>query len=228
MTRSIDFYFDYLSPYAYLAWLRLPEVCTPRKVQIVARPVLFAGLLNYWGHLGPAEIPPKGQHVFKECARFAAMAGIPFRSPRYHPFRPLTALRVSLAEVAQDRQTDVISAIFTAGWAEGEDLGDAETIGAALQSAGLDGNALLSAAYEPSAKLKLRQETQTAVEAGVFGIPTMLVDGELFWGLNQLPYLAMFLDGKDPLDSIDVSKITSEGRAAVRPASLQRGPHQDR
>jgi 2-hydroxychromene-2-carboxylate isomerase len=228
MTRSIDFYFDYLSPYAYLAWLRLPEVCTPRKVQIVARPVLFAGLLNYWGHLGPAEIPPKGQHVFKECARFAAMAGIPFRSPRYHPFRPLTALRVSLAEVAQDRQTDVISAIFTAGWAEGEDLGDAETIGAALQSAGLDGNALLSAAYEPSAKLKLRQETQTAVEAGVFGIPTMLVDGELFWGLDQLPYLAMFLDGKDPLDSIDVSKITSEGRAAVRPASLQRGPHQDR
>ncbi|HJN53142.1 MAG: 2-hydroxychromene-2-carboxylate isomerase [Pseudomonadales bacterium] len=228
MTRSIDFYFDYLSPYAYLAWLRLPEVCTPRKVQIVARPVLFAGLLNYWGHLGPAEIPPKGQHVFKECARFAAMAGIPFRSPRYHPFRPLTALRVSLAEVAQDRQTDVISAIFAAGWAEGEDLGDAETIGAALQSAGLDGNALLSAAYEPSAKLKLRQETQTAVEAGVFGIPTMLVDGELFWGLDQLPYLAMFLDGKDPLDSIDVSKITSEGRAAVRPASLQRGPHQDR
>ena len=228
MTRSIDFYFDYLSPYVYLAWLRLPEVCTPRKVQIVARPVLFAGLLNYWGHLGPAEIPPKGQHVFKECARFAAMAGIPFRSPRYHPFRPLTALRVSLAEVAQDRQTDVISAIFTAGWAEGEDLGDAETIGAALQSAGLDGNALLSAAYEPSAKLKLRQETQTAVEAGVFGIPTMLVDGELFWGLDQLPYLAMFLDGKDPLDSIDVSKITSEGRAAVRPASLQRGPHQDR
>ena len=78
MTRSIDFYFDYLSPYAYLAWLRLPEVCTPRKVQIVARPVLFAGLLNYWGHLGPAEIPPKGQHVFKECARFAAMAGIPW------------------------------------------------------------------------------------------------------------------------------------------------------
>jgi 2-hydroxychromene-2-carboxylate isomerase len=228
MTRSIDFYFDYLSPYAYLAWLRLPEVCTPRKVQIVARPVLFAGLLNYWGHLGPAEIPPKGQHVFKACARFAAMAGIPFRSPRYHPFRPLTALRVSLAEVAQDRQTDVISAIFAAGWAEGEDLGDAETIGAALQSAGLDGNALLSAAYEPSAKLKLRQETQTAVEAGVFGIPTMLVDGELFWGLDQLPYLAMFLDGKDPLDSIDVSKITSEGRAAVRPASLQRGPHQDR
>ncbi len=122
----------------------------------------------------------------------------------------------------------MISAIFAAGWAEGEDLGDAETIGAALQSAGLDGNALLSAAYEPSAKLKLRQETQTAVEAGVFGIPTMLVDGELFWGLDQLPYLAMFLDGKDPLDSIDVSKITSEGRAAVRPASLQRGPHQDR
>ena len=227
MTRSIDFFYDYLSPYAYLAWLRLPEVCKERGIEIIPRPVLFAGLLNHWCHLGPAEIPPKGRHVFRECARFAALAGIPFRSPRYHPFRPLTALRVSLAEVAADKQAEVISAIFTAGWANGEDLGSVATISAALNSSGLDGDSLIAAADSPSAKLKLRQETDAAVALGVFGIPTVVVDGELFWGLDQLPYLALFLDGKDPLDSIDVSKITAEGRTAVRPASLKRGPQQE-
>jgi len=224
MTRSLDFYFDYLSPYAYLAWLRLPQVCMERKVHINPKPVLFAGLLNHWGQLGPAEIPPKGMHIFKECARFAALANIPFRSPRFHPFRPLTALRVSLAEISGEKQAEVISAIFTAGWARGEDLGDAATIEATLDSVDLDGKRLLAAAQQPSAKRTLQQDTLNATELGVFGIPTVLVEGELFWGLDQLPYLALFLDGKDPLDAIDVSKITSEGRAAERPASLQRGP----
>ena len=68
MTRTIDFYFDYLSPYAYLAWLCLPEVTESRDVEIVPRPVLFAGLLNHWGQLGPAEIPPKGKHGGKDIA----------------------------------------------------------------------------------------------------------------------------------------------------------------
>jgi 2-hydroxychromene-2-carboxylate isomerase len=229
MTRQIDFYFDYLSPFAYLAWLRLPEVCKDRDIRINPKPVLFAGLLNHWGQLGPAEIAPKSRHIFKECARFAALADIPFRSPLYHPFRPLTALRVSLAEVAGKKQTEVISAVFSAGWARGEHLGDVETIRSALLAADLDANQLLAAAEEPPAKLRLQEETSNAVELGVFGIPTMLVEGELFWGLDQLPYLTLFLDGKDPLNSIDISQITSKGPAAVRPASLQRGPaHDDR
>jgi 2-hydroxychromene-2-carboxylate isomerase len=224
MTPEIDFYFDYLSPYAYLAWRKLPEITEARGVTIRPKPVLFAGLLNHWGQLGPAEIPPKATHVFKECARFAQLAGIPFRSPRYHPFKPLTALRVSLAEVSGPDQSRVIGAIFDAGWALGQDLGDAIVIRNALNGLDLDGEALVHQASEPDVKNILHENTLAAVEKGVFGIPTMIANQELFWGLDQLAYLALFLDGKDPLANVDPQAINSQGPAAVRPGSLNRGP----
>jgi 2-hydroxychromene-2-carboxylate isomerase len=224
MTSDIDFYFDYLSPFAYLAWRKLPEITEPRGVAIRPRPVLFAGLLNHWGQLGPAEIPPKAVHIFKECARFAQLSGIPFRSPKYHPFKPLTALRVSLTQVSGPEQPRVIDGLFEAGWARGLDLGDAPTIVNTLNTLGLDGESLVRRASDPNAKNLLRENTVAAVERGVFGIPTMIADQELFWGLDQLPYLALFLDGKDPLANIDPREIMSLGPAAVRPGSLDRGP----
>ena len=237
MARIIDFYFDYLSPYAYLAWLCLPEVTDPRDVEIVPRPVLFAGLLNHWGQLGPAEIPPKGGHVGRETGRFAALRGIPLRMPRYHPFRPLVALRVSLAVVSHDRQKQAITALFKAGWAEGIDLGDPGDICKALNEAGLDGEQLVAAAEQPLAKDTLRMETEAAISRGVFGIPTMVVEDEqaststrpqagLFWGLDQFQYLALYLDGKDPLASVDNMR-GSLGRAVVRPGSVGRGQGND-
>ena len=222
MDRTIDFYFDYLSPYAYLAWRRLPEVCRPRGVVIRPRPVLFAGLLNHWGQLGPAEIPPKARHVSRECARFAKLAGIPFRSPRYHPFRPLLALRTSLVAPA-DAQARMVTAIFEAGWARGEDLGDAATIRTAIEEAGLNGDELLRAAQAPEVKAALREETKAATARGVFGIPTMCIEDELFWGLDQLKYVELYLDGNDPLTDIDLKAISSQGQAVVRPQSVGRG-----
>jgi len=223
MARTVDFYFDYLSPYAYLAWLCLPEVTEPRDVEIVPRPVLFAGLLNHWGQLGPAEIPPKNIHVFKDTHRFAAHRGIPLRSPRYHPFRPLVALRVSLAVVSHDKQNEAITALYKAGWAEGIDLGDSASIRKALDEAGLDGDQLVADAEEPLAKDTLREETDRAIDRGVFGIPTMVVEDELFWGLDQFQHLALYLDGKDPLTSVIRERTGTSGRAVVRPGSVGRG-----
>lgn len=227
MTRTVDFYFDYLSPYAYLAWLRLPEIADPRGVAIVPKPVLFAGLLNHWGQLGPAEIPPKNLHVFKDTRRYAALRGIPLRSPRYHPFRPLTALRVSLAAVSQDDQKAAIAALFNGGWAESIDLGDPGDIRDALNKAGLDGERLVAAAEEPLAKDTLRMETEAAVNRGVFGIPTMIVENELFWGLDQCEWLALYLDGRDPLAAFEDVGHGSLGRAVVRPGSVGRGQGND-
>lgn len=226
MAAAIDFYFDYLSPFAYLAWRKLPEITQSRGAVIRPKPVLFAGLLNHWGQLGPAEIPPKAAHVFRECARHAQLANIPFRSPRHHPFKPLTALRVSLAEVSGSDQSRVISAIFDAGWAKGQDLGDASTIVNALNSLDLDGETFVQQASDPVVKKILQENTLAAVEQGVFGIPTMIVAAELFWGLDQLPYIALFLDGKDPLANVNLQQIASRGPAAVRPGSLNRGPTQ--
>ncbi len=218
---GVDFYFDYLSPFAYFAALRLPELCRQRGAQLRFRPVLFAGLLDHWGQRGPAEIPPKAIHTFKLCARYAALHGVPFRSPRFHPYRPLDALRVSLEAVAGDDQAKVVAAIFQAGWGEGADLGDTADLSAAITAAGLDGQALMKKASQPPAKSALRQETEAAIAKGVFGIPTMIVADELFWGVDQLEYLELHLEGRDPLRSVDLAKVRSEGSAAVRPASLR-------
>src|SRR3982750_3217164 len=97
MTKTVDFYFDYLSPFAYLASLEAPELCAHRGACLRFRPVLFAGLLDHFGQRGPAEIPPKAIHAFHAALRYARSRGIPLRSPRFHPFKPLVALRATLA-----------------------------------------------------------------------------------------------------------------------------------
>lgn len=217
--QVVHFHFDYLSPFAYFAFRQLPALCDEAGAELRLHPVLFAGLLDHWGQRGPAEIPPKAIHTFKLCARYAAANGIAVRSPRYHPFRPLTALRVSLAEVAGADQLRVVAAVFDAGWGQGADLGDVGAIAAALDAAGLDGAALVARTQEPAAKRQLQEATERAIACGVFGVPTMLVDDELFWGVDQLPFLALYLAGRDPLAGVDLEAIRSEGRAAERPAS---------
>jgi 2-hydroxychromene-2-carboxylate isomerase len=213
---TVDFCFDYLSPYAYLASLEIPELCRRTGAELRMRPVLFAGLLDHWGQRGPAEIPPKGRHGFRECLRHALSRGIPLRSPRHHPFRPLTSLRVSLAEVSGKDQPLAIRTLFTLGWARGGDLGSDAEISAALDAAGLDGRALLERAARPDAKARLREETEAAIARGVFGIPTMLVGDELFWGLDQLRWLELHLRGEDPLARVDLEALRGQGPAAWR------------
>jgi len=216
MPTRLEFYFDYLSPYAYLAWLRLPSIMASREVELEPKPTLFAGLLNHWGQLGPAEIKPKKQHVFSDCARFAKLHELPFAAPQFHPFRPLLALRVSLAAVQAGCAEPVIDAIFKAGWAKGFDLASETVIGEALRHAGVDGQALLASAQSPEIKHSLRDHTAAATALGVFGVPTIRVKDRSFWGLDQLPYVALFLDDKDPLDAIDVDTISPQGEAASR------------
>jgi len=220
---KVDFYFDYLSPYAYFASREIPGLCERRGVELRFRPVLFAGLLNHWGQRGPAEIPPKAMHTVKQCMRYARLRKIPFRPPRHHPFNPLTALRASLAEVAGDDQPRVVRAIYDMGWGGGGDLGDATEITAALAAADLDGPAILERANAQQAKQTLRRETADALARGVFGIPTMLVGDELFWGLDQLDYLDLFLQGKDPLAQVNFDELDFHGPSAWRTGVSRHG-----
>jgi 2-hydroxychromene-2-carboxylate isomerase len=219
----VDFYFDYVSPYAYFAWLRIGELCAARgNVELRIHPVLFAGLLDHWGQRGPAEVPPRRAWVFRDGARYAARHGIPLAWPAAHPFNPLLALRLSLPGTEQRR---VISAIFDAGWARGGDLGAPEQLRRALDDAGLDGAGRLAAAAAPEVKAALRAETDAAIARGVFGVPTMIAGDELFWGSDRLDDLAAHLDGRDPLDDAHrarLREVMARPRAADR--KLPRGP----
>ncbi len=219
--RHLDFYFDYLSGYAWFAWMRIRGLCKTSGVELRIHPVVFGKLLDHWGQLGPAEIPSKKAFVYRHGMRLAAAEGVSFNPPASHPFNPLTALRVSLKEVAGETQAEVVQAIFEAGWTRGAELGEPNSLAAILTDAGLDGHALVARTSEPKIKQRLKDETEAAVSQGVFGVPTMIVEGELFWGADQLPFIEAVLAGNDSLDGTQLDSARLDALLA-RPRGIDR------
>lgn len=190
------FYFDYISPYAYLAWTQIGALAARHDRELEPVPILFAALLNQWGHKGPAEIPPKKRYVFKDVVRRAHRLGVPIAPPPEHPFNPLLGLRVTQA-APKDRKAEVIDALYAATWAERRGITSPGSVRETLAPLGL--GELIDAAHEPAIKAAVKANTEQAVADGVFGVPTILVDGEIFWGTDSLELLDSFLAGEDPL-----------------------------
>ena len=200
MASKIHFYFDFISPYAYFAWRKLPALAKKYNREIEAHPVVFGKLLDKWGQLGPAEIPPKRNWLNEYCLRYAALNGFKYNPPKKHPFNPLAALRMSLKEVSGDDQLRVIDSIFKGGWSHGADLGDLSTLISLLTKESIDGKSLSEKILDLNIKELLINETSFAIEKGVFGVPTIIIDDNLFWGNDQMDHIELLLDGKDPLD----------------------------
>ena len=209
MTTTIHFYFDFISPYSYFAWRRLPMLAKKYNREIEAHPIVFGKLLDKWGQLGPAEIPPKRSWLNEYCLRYAAINGFEYNPPKKHPFNPLAALRMSLKEVSGSNQLAVIDAIFKGGWSQGADLGDLSSLKALLAKQSIDGENLIQKISESEIKDLLINETSNAIEKGVFGVPTIIIDDNLFWGNDQMNHIELLLDGKDPLDK---TKLNEEER----------------
>ncbi len=208
------FYFDFLSPYAYLAWRELPALSKVTNLDFKPTPVLFAAMLNQWGHKGPAEIPPKRVYVMKNALRLGHRLGHPIEPPPEHPFNPILPLRI--AGLDEPRQSDIIDALFRAVWNGGPGIADEIRVRQVLDKAGFDGHDLVHRAGQPLAKARLRENTDAAIAAGVFGVPTFVVEGELFWGVDSLPDVVAFAQGKDPVNPSLVQ------RWMVLPAAAQR------
>ena len=201
MAEPIVFYFDFISPYAYLAWHQLPAFTARHGRTLELRPILFAAALDHWGQLGPAEIPPKREFVFRQLLRRAAKLELQLVPPPAHPFNPLLALRIAgLPELSEDQRHDLVTRLFAATWGGGQGVADAAAVERALAGSAHDASALIAAASEAPAKRALIEAGQQALAAGVFGVPTMVVDGELFWGADSLPDIEDCLSGRDRLD----------------------------
>ena len=200
MTAKIYFYFDFISPYSYFAWRKLPALAKKYNREIEARPIVFGKILDKWGQLGPAEIPPKNSWLNQYCLRYAAIHGFEFNPPKTHPFNPLAVLRMSLKEVSGVDQLKVIDTIFKSGWSRGADLGDISTLISLLAEQSIDGEILSQKISETEIKNLLINETNKAIRKGVFGVPTIIIDDNLFWGNDQMDHIELLLDGKDPLD----------------------------
>jgi 2-hydroxychromene-2-carboxylate isomerase len=172
-----DWYFDFISPFAYLQSERLATLAP--RIEIRYRPVLFAALLDAHGHKGPAEIPAKRTFVYRQCLWQAAQQGTPLRFPHEHPFNPLPLLRLA---IACDSTAAAVHRIFRFVWRDGR-LPDLP-----IEWAELVADLGLAHAEERIAsrevKDELRRNTDEAIERGVFGVPTLYLGGEIFWGAD--------------------------------------------
>jgi len=217
----IRFHFDPLSPYAYLAWTQLPALAARHGRAVEPVPTLLAGLLAHGHTRGPAEIPAKRAYIFKDVVRSAHRLGVPLAPPPHHPFNPLLALRAATVVEGEPR-IRLVDALFHAAWGGGDGVEGPERIARAARQAGLDGDAIVAAASAEPAKAALRAATEAAIAAGVFGVPTMAVDGELFWGLDSFGHLERYLEGDDPFVTGAVGPAVVERWAATVPSATRR------
>ncbi|HEX8826237.1 MAG TPA: 2-hydroxychromene-2-carboxylate isomerase [Archangium sp.] len=201
MNRApLRFFFDYVSPYAYLAWTQLPKLAERHGRTVELVPVLLAGMLNTLGTTGPAEVPHKRFYIYKHTTRLAHELGVPFALPAEHPFNPLPMLRLTVAVTDAEARARLATALFSALWAGGgSEPMTAERMVAVVYSAGQDALALLAAAQTPEVKDQVRRNTEELLALEGFGVPTVVADGELFFGVDSLGHLERFLRGEDPL-----------------------------
>lgn len=186
--KHLVFHFDVLSPFAWLAFMRLPQVLEGISHEVEYRPLLLAGLLAHHGQKGPAEIEPKRAWTFRQVHWLAAQHGIALQTPAVHPFNPLALQRLALACGPNRR---VVEALFRHVWeGGGADANEPARLAALTQQ--------LAPARDPASsevKAELRQNTEAAAAAGIFGVPTIEWEGRLFWGLDALPMLRDALGG---------------------------------
>lgn len=216
MSAPLVFYFDVISPYAYLAWTQIHALAERHGRDVEPAPILFAALLNAYGHKGPAEIPPKRVYIFKDVLRSAALLGVPLAPPPAHPFNPLLALRVASVPMPQDTQRALIHALYRATWGGGGGVESTPQVVAAIAEVGLDPEATIREATSEVGKARVRARTQEALARGVFGVPTIWADGEIFWGLDALGHLDRFLAGHDPIDPAAIARWSSLPSSASR------------
>ena len=200
--KTIDFWFDPISPYAYLAFERLPELLVGLSYRVVYRPIVFGALLKHWAHKGPAEIEPKRQWTFRQVHWLAHRHGVPIATPARHPFNPLALSRLmwACAAVGTTPSRYVCETVLRHVWrGEGADAEDAARL-RALRTA------TLTLRFDPDSdgvKLRLREATAEAIALGLFGVPTMAVDDRLFWGFDSLDMVAACLRGDAWFDAPD-------------------------
>lgn len=187
--KHITFYFDVISPYAYLAFERLPEALQGISYEVTYTPVLFAGLLKHHGQLGPAEILSKREWTYRQVQWLAHDLQVNMQMPAKHPFNPLALMRLAVATNESGLPNRYVTEkLFRHVWCTGCDAADIDRF-EALKSE-------LNLVVDPNAdevKARLKTHTDSAIEHGVFGVPTMEVDGKLFFGLDSLTMLCAYM-----------------------------------
>ena len=215
MTRPVEWYFDFISPYSYLQTARFDDL--PDDVEVTFRPVLFAGLLKHWEHKGPAEVKPKRNFSYRHVHWLGLRLNIPFRMTPAHPFNPLKALRLA---IALGCTREAVFTIFRAIWADGNLPDNREGWEKIAAAAGVpNADELIR---EAGVKETLYDNMSRAIAAGVFGVPTFVYEGATYWGLDATDFLLDVLRDPDLLRDPEFKRIETlplgTQRTATRPS----------
>lgn len=188
---ALDFYFDFTSPYTYLAWTRIGDLGRRTGVEVRLRPAFLGAIHKETGNLAPALLPARGRYMLHDLFRWAAWYGVPFRWPDSFPLRSLPGLRVAAALLDTDpaRGAAFVDAVFRAAWGDSRDIGDPAVLSALAAEAGFPGTDAEAVASDPRWKDAVRAGTDAAVAAGAYGLPVMVYEGEMYFGNDRLGLL---------------------------------------
>ena len=184
---TLEFFYDFTSPYTYLASTQVEAVAARAGAAVRWRPFLLGGVFKATGNRAPLETPAKGRHMLVDLQRWAHRLGVPLRFPGTFPIPTVLALRCALAAEAQGKLVPFSKAVFQAAWVDEQDIASPEVLAGLADDLDLDGAALVAAA--PGYKEALVRNTAEAVERGAFGAPTFFVGEELFVGNDRLDFV---------------------------------------
>lgn len=202
--RTLYFLFDFISHNAYLAWARTQRIAAAHGLRFEPVPVVFGAMLSAHGQTGPAEVPPKSRWMLRDVLRKAALLQLPIAPPHSHPFKSLLPLRLVCTTMEPAQRLALIDRLWRATWAESLEVSNPAVLRALALGLGLDADRLLAESESDPIKQVLRGNTEDALAAGAFGVPSVFARGQMFWGYDDLGALERFLEGRDPLGEAPV------------------------
>lgn len=190
MNKELDFYYDFGSPTAYLAHRRLGQLKEQYGLKVNYMPILLGGVFKGSGNASPVSIPAKGKYMLEsDLPRFAKRYGVPLNFNPHFPINTLNLMRAAIAAERLDCSAAYINVVYDAIWVQSRNMGDPEVVTETLKIAGLDAGALMELSQDPEVKAQLISRTEAAVTLGLFGVPTLFMDGEMFFGQDRLDFI---------------------------------------
>jgi len=191
MSKTLEFFFDLGSPATYLAYTQLPALCAATGATLVYQPMLLGGVFKATGNASPVTVPAKGRYLFNDLARYAQRYNVTLKFNPHFPINTLMLMRaVTGMQLHQpERFQGFIDCLFRALWVEGRNMGDPAVVAAVLTEAGFNPEEVLALANHESVKAALKDNTEQAVQRGVFGAPSMFVGNQLFFGQDRLDFV---------------------------------------
>lgn len=191
MSKTVEFYFDLGSPATYLAYTQLPKICERSDSQLIYIPILLGGVFKATGNASPATIPAKGRYMFQDLDRYARRYGVALKFNPHFPINTLMLMRAVTGMQLRHPQrfAAFVDCLFKALWVEGRNLDEPATVAAVLMQNGFDPNEVLALTADVDVKAALKDNTEKAVQRGVFGAPSMFVDDQLFFGQDRLDFV---------------------------------------